>query len=353
MTPHRLRCLDCGRRAAPTLDLECHECGGLFAVEYDSPPVGGVRQPVEPWSLGQGSTPTFAVEWPLDVELEVKLEFLAPTGSFKDRGAATLIGVAREFAVSEFVEDSSGNAGAALSAFGASAEMTAHIFLPATASAGKRSQVEAVGGVVHPIAGPRAASAEAAASFAGQTGLPFLSHNRSPYFSEGMKIAAAEIAAHGLPDSIVLPVGNGSLLIGLWRGFTELAELGATDRLPKLHAVQSSAVSPLIAAFRGHDFGRTSATASTVAEGIAVTDPPRKTEMLAALHASGGTAVAVSEAEIRAAHEQIGRRGLYVEPTAAVSLAGLERLRVNGVIEAGERVLAPLTGSGLKGPPIR
>ncbi len=350
MTPHRLRCLDCGFRAEPGLELSCALCGGLFAVEYESAARESVRLPGVAWSLGEGSTPTIELDWELPVRLELKLEFLAPTGSFKDRGAATLIGMAREFAVREFVEDSSGNAGAALAAYGASAGMRAHIFLPASAGAGKRAQIEAVGAVAHSVDGPRAAATEAADAFVAESGLPLLSHNRSPYFSEGMKLVAQEIAQHGLPDSIVLPVGNGSMLIGLWRGFSELAESGLIGRIPRLHAVQATAVSPLAAAFRGHD---TPPTRPTIAEGIAVASPPRLAEMLSAICESEGSAMAVSEVEITSAHRRIGQRGLHVEPTSAVALAGLERLSARGLIAAGERVLVPLTGSGLKHSPIR
>lgn len=344
---HTLRCLDCSANSNPSLSLSCPSCGGLWEIEYHRLPPGEIRLSATPLPLGEGDTPTIAFDWEpaRTIRLDLKLEFLAPTGSFKDRGAAMLIGAAWGFGTSEFVEDSSGNAGAALAAYGAAARMRAHIFLPADAAPAKFAQIEAVGATAHPVEGPRSAATEAAEAFAQKQGLPFLSHNRSPYFSEGMKPAAAEIANHGLPDSIVLPVGNGSLLIGLHRGFEELRQIGTIERIPKLHAVQATAVSPLAAAFRNHE---PPPIGKTIAEGIAVAEPPRMAQMLAAIRETRGTATAVSELEIASAHREIGRRGLYVEPTSAVPFAALSRLIERGMIGEGERVLIPVTGSGLK-----
>ena len=110
MRRHRLRCLRCDASFDPTLDLHCRECGGLFRVDYDEPPSGdGPRLSWAAVTLGEGDTPLVRVE--LEGGFWAKLEFRAPTGSFKDRGAAILIGAAQEFGVREFVEDSSGNAG--------------------------------------------------------------------------------------------------------------------------------------------------------------------------------------------------------------------------------------------------
>lgn len=348
---HALRCLDCPVRSNPSLALSCPTCDGLWEIEYQRLPPGDIRVPTTALPLGEGETPTIAFDWEAarSLRLDLKLEFLSPTGSFKDRGASMLIGAAWGFGISEFVEDSSGNAGAALAAYGAAARMRAHIFLPAGAAPAKFAQIEAVGATAHPIEGPRSAATEAAEAYAREQGLPFLSHNRSPYFSEGMKPAAAEIAAHGLPDSIVLPVGNGSLLIGLHQGFDELRQIGTIDRIPKLHAVQATAVSPLAAAFRNHE---PPPVAETIAEGIAVAEPPRLKQMLSAVRETGGTATSVAELEIANAHRDIGRRGLYIEPTSAVPFAALSRLVARGMIAEGERVLIPVTGSGLKSAPI-
>ena len=344
---HHLRCLECDVESPASLNLACDECGGLFEVAYPRLPEGGLRLPFHPLPLGQGDTPTISFDWPdaRRLRLELKLEFLSPTGSFKDRGAAMLVAAAWSGGTTGFVEDSSGNAGAALAAYGAAAQMSAEIFVPSSAPSGKLAQIRAVGGQVHAIAGDREAVAAVAAQFAEERDIPYLSHNRSPYFSEGIKPVAEEIAEHGLPDAIVLPVGNGSLLIGLYRGFRELIELGRIARMPRLYAIQAEPVSPLVAAWRDQS---PSEAGTTIADGIAVSKPPRLAQMLEAIRGSGGSAAVVSEAEITAAHELIAKRGLYVEPTSAVALAALPYLVERTQLAADERVLVPLTGSGLK-----
>ena len=311
-----------------------------------------MRLPLTALPLGQGNTPTISFDWPdaRRLRLELKLEYLSPTGSFKDRGAAMLISAAWSGGATAFAEDSSGNAGAALAAYAAAARISAEIFVPADAPQVKQAQIAAVGGSIHTVDGDREAVAAAAERYAQEQGIPYLSHNRSPYFSEGMKPAAEEIAEHGLPDAIVLPVGNGSMLIGLHRGFQELIQLHRIDRIPRLFAIQAMNVGPLAAAFRNHEPQRPQ---PTIADGIAVSQPPRLAQMLDAIRGSGGAAGVVSEIEIEAARRTISERGLYVEPTSAVPLAALRRLLERGMIAEDERVLVPLTGSGLKSPPIR
>ena len=348
---HHLVCLACGRAQPPTLEPGCGECGGLWRVEYDEPTRAYLpRIPWHPIALRYSGTPLMRL--PLAGGFHAKLEFLSPTGSFKDRGAAVLVGGAAAFGVREFVDDSSGNAGAALAAYGAAAGMRAHIFLPSSAPPMKRAQIEAVGGVAHPVEGPREASGAAARRFADEQGAPYLSHNLSPYFAEGMKDAAWELTwqmmgatSVAAPDHIVLPVGNGSLLLGLRRGFEELLEVGKIERLPRLHAAQAEAVAPLVAAVNG---APPRAPRPTAADGIAVAEPPRLAEMVAALRATNGAAVAVSEEAILESQRELGGCGLWVEPTSAVAVAALESLRGDGTIADDAEVVIPLTGHGLK-----
>ncbi|MCY3921089.1 MAG: pyridoxal-phosphate dependent enzyme [Chloroflexi bacterium] len=349
---HHLRCLDCGALAPASLDISCERCGGLYEIDYPRLPEGGIRLPLTALPLGQGGTPTISFDWPdaLRLRLELKLEYLSPTGSFKDRGAAMLVSAAWSGGASAFVEDSSGNAGAALAAYAAAARMSAEIFVPADAPETKQAQIAAVGGNIHTVDGDREAVAQTAEQYSQERGIPYLSHNRSPYFSEGMKSAAEEIAEHGLPDAIVLPVGNGSLLIGLHRGFRELVQLGRIETVPRLYAIQAMNVSPVASAFRNHE---PRDPQQTMADGIAVSRPPRLAQMLSALEESGGAAGVVSELEIELARTTISQRGLFVEPTSAVPLAALRRLLERGMLAEDERVLVPLTGSGLKQPPIR
>ena len=348
MTRHRLRCLRCDATSEPTLELHCAECGGLFRVEYDEPPSAeGPRLPWEAVTLGEGDTPLVRVE--LEGGFWAKLEFQAPTGSFKDRGAAILIGAAQEFGVREFVEDSSGNAGAALAAYGSSVGMRAHIFLPADAHVRSWPRLSAGAcrtlcrGRALPLRTPRSASPPSAGCRSSRT-------ISAPTSLRGMKPVAWELVERleAPPDQIVLPVGNGSLLLGLQRGFEELLAIGRLDRLPRLHAAQSESVEPLVAAVNGR---ATRPAMATVADGIAVASPPRLDEMVAAIRASGGTATAIPEAAILDAQRQLAQHDLACEPTSAVPLVALAHLRERGVIADADQVVLPLTGAATEAAP--
>ena len=284
-------------------------------------------------------------------ELYFKLEGCNPTGSFKDRGTAIMLAVAREQGVTEIVEDSSGNAGASVSAYTARAGIEAHVFAPATAPEAKLRQIHVYGAETHAVPGPREAAAEAALDFCRETGRVYASHSLSPYFTEGAKLFAYEVVQQfpdGLPDHVVFPVGNGSLLIGAWTGFRELQHRGVIDRIPRFHCVQSEACMPVVAALNGEpwtpgDAGR------TIAGGIAVAAPVRIEQMLEVIRSSGGAGEAVDDPSIVRWQRLLAEReGIYAEPTSAAAFAGLERLVDLGGIDRNDQVLVPVTGFGLK-----
>ena len=181
-------------------------------------------------TLGEGGTPLVALPSVEDaiggVRVIAKLEFMNPTGSFKDRGTATMLSVAMEHGVRAVVEDSSGNAGASVSAYAARAGIAAHVFAPESAPEAKLGQIRVYEAETHPTPGPREASTEAAVEFQRQHGMVYASHNLSPYFVEGTKTFVYEIATQmaTAPDHIVIPVGNGSLLLGAWKAYRELIE---------------------------------------------------------------------------------------------------------------------------------
>lgn len=355
-----LECLDCAQRVPATVKkLRCDACGGLFKVSYDAAPIAErPRMPsfARSVSLGEGQTPLVQPERTASQlglgKLWAKLEFMAPTGSFKDRGSAVLISAALAEGIAEFVEDSSGNAGASLSAYAAAAGIKAHVFVPANAAQGKLDQIRIFGAELHPIEGPRQAATNAAEQFVAERGLPYLSHNLSPYFSEGMKPVAFEIAGSKVADvqHIVLPVGNGSLLIGAKAGYDELIEAGAISNSPRFHAVQAENVQPISAAFSGADWSIADAL-PTVASGIAVSSPPRLDQCVAAVRDSGGEAVTVEDEATLDWQRRLARdEGIFCEATSAAAFAGLEKLMASGAISRGDNVLIPITGSGLKEP---
>ena len=359
---HQLRCLDCSLTQPPSVsDLRCAECGGLFTVEYFGPPDGSqarlpVDDPLTVNSLGEGDTPVVSLERTaesLGLEwLWAKMEFLSPTGSFKDRGSAVLTTMGRDLGVTEFVEDSSGNAGASLSAYAAAAGLKAHVFAPASAASGKLDQIQVYGASLHRIEGPRQAATDAAEEFVAERGLVYMSHNLSPYFSEGMKSVSfelVEVLGNEL-DHIVLPVGNGSLLIGMVRGYRELKEAGVIDRVPRFHCVQAHAVRPLVAALNGEEWSPEDAL-PTQASGIATSDPPRLPEMVDAVQATKGSGVTVPEDSLAIWQKRLAStEGIFAELTSAAAFAGLEILIESGTIDRGASVCVPITGTGLKEP---
>ncbi len=343
--------------------LGCADCGAPLDVEYldaarytvrcagfDMPaPYHSDRPGV---SLGEGNTPVVAMSnlgRTLGASnLFAKLEFMNPTGSFKDRGTATMLSVAVEHGVAEVVEDSSGNAGASVSAYSARAGIRAHVFAPSTAPEAKLGQIRVYDARTHAVPGPREASTDAAVEYQRENGLVYASHNLSPYFVEGTKTFAYEVAAQmsPLPNHIIIPVGNGSLLMGCWKGFSELIADGALDAMPRLYAIQAEAVMPIAAEFAGSEW---SPGATTLAGGIAVGAPPRKNQVLRAIRESGGASLAVpDDSIIRWQKLLAASEGIFAEPTSAAALAGIQLLLQHGHIQADEAILAAITGFGLK-----
>ena len=302
-----------------------------------------------PVSLGEGATPLVRGSW-RGLPIHFKLEFLAPTGSFKDRGTAVMITHLKQRGIGDIVEDSSGNAGASVAAYGAAAGMRSRIFVPASASPAKLVQIRAAGAEAVAIPGSRQAVTEA--TMAAAATVFYASHNLQPFFLEGTKTLAYELwedLGFEAPDNVVMPVGGGSNLLGCHLGFSELLSRREIARPPRLFAVQAAACAPLVAAFNaGADDVDGVIPQPSIAEGIAIARPVRGREMLAALRRSGGRAIAVDEAAAVDALDRLARMGHFVEPTSAIAAAGLNHLMDEGVIGPGERTVLVLTGSGLK-----
>lgn len=300
-------------------------------------------------TMGEGWTPLVAGEWD-STPVFFKLEFMMPTGSFKDRGMTVMVSYLRSHGVASVLEDSSGNAGASLSAYAAAAGMRCRILVPETASYPKIAQIAACGADVVTVTGSRQDVADAA--FAMSREIFYASHNWQPFFAEGTKTIAYEIweqLGFRAPDTVVVPVGYGANVLGCDRGFTELLRNGEIARMPRLYGVQAANCAPYYAAFRAGVEHYVPVTVSpTVAEGIASSKPTRMREVLAPVRASGGEIVAVNEEDIVHALAALAKSGLYVEPTSAAAAAGLSQLIARGAIGKGETTVLVLTGSGLK-----
>ncbi|MFH1086593.1 MAG: threonine synthase [Chloroflexota bacterium] len=370
MTDGALVCSACGA-ARPLADARWRcDCGGLLDVRWAGrlDPARLRNRPPNLWryrealpivdeaaivTLGEGFTPLLDGRI-ADYAVQLKLDHLFPSGSYKDRGATVLVSAMRERGVRHAVEDSSGNAGCAIAAYCARAGIACEIYVPAATSPGKLAQIAAYGARLVRVPGDRQATAQAAWD-AAQTAY-YASHTWNPFFLQGTKTFAYEVAEQRgwrAPDAVVLPVGNGTLLLGAAIGFRELADAGLIDRIPRLVGVQAAACAPLAAAFRtGLAVPVPIVAGETAAEGIAIAAPARGAQILAAVRATSGTFLTVDEDEIAAAWCAMAAQGLYIEPTAAATIAGVEQF-VRGM-RSNEDVVSVLTGHGLKsaGKPV-
>ena len=302
-------------------------------------------------TLGEPTTPLITIPWTTG-ETTFKLEPSQPTGSFKDRASALLVGWLRRRGIARVAEDSSGNAGASLAAYAARAGIACDIYVPASASPGKLTQIAAYGARVIPIEGIRQAAADAAARSTDR-GVVYATHLWNPLCLAGTATWAFEVWEQldgDVPDVVVFPVGAGTLLLGATRAFEALRAAGMAQRVPRVFGVQTSACAPLA---RASAAGRDEAVAvdaqtGAAAEGIMLARPPRGREILRRTSGSGGGVVEVDDAQLWDALGRLAHAGVYIEPTSAVAPAGLDLLRRAGRIAPDERVVVALTGSGLK-----
>ncbi len=300
-------------------------------------------------TMGEGWTPLTCGVWQ-GAQVMFKLEFIMPTGSFKDRGMTVMVSYLKSRGITNVLEDSSGNAGASLSAYAAAAGMRCRILVPETASYPKIAQIAACGADVVTIRGTRQDVADTALRMSSQ--IFYASHNWQPFFAEGTKTLAYELweqLGFNAPDNVIVPLGYGSNVSGCAIGFNELLRNGEIAKLPRIFGVQAANCAPYFNAFTaGVDHLVPTDVTPTIAEGIASSKPTRVAEALRAVRDSGGSIVAVTEDEIVAALGTLARTGLYVEPTSAAAGAGLTQLLANGAINPSENTVLVLTGSGLK-----
>jgi threonine synthase len=380
-TLSHLECPACGRVFdASVWQGLCAGCGGPLLARYDlaaarelvSPEVIRARPP-DLWryhellpvadpahvtSLGEGFTPLLpasALGGRLGVpDLLIKDESPLPTGSFKARGAAVGVSRARELGARRLAMPTNGNAGAAWAAYCARAGMRLLTVLPQDAPHVNRRECRVLGADTYLVDGliNDAGRLAAAALSDGDRDVATL---KEPYRIEGKKTMGYEIAEQlgwSAPDVIVYPTGGGVGLIGIDKAYRELAELGWVGAHPRFVAVQASACAPVVRAFEaGADRCEPWTSGErTVAFGITVPAPLGGPLMLTALR-EGGTALAVDDAEILAALEQVGHaEGMYVCPEGAACVAAVARLRESGWLDGGERVVIINTGAGVKYP---
>lgn len=308
-----------------------------------------LEENAEPVRLGEGWTPLLPASL-VGMDVRVKLEFLQPTGSYKDRGAAVLASALAAAKARGVIEDSSGNAGAAIAAYMVRLNIPMSLYVPKSATNGiKARQATACGADVdHDSLTREEATQRAQAAIKGST--IYASHVYAPHFLAGLMTMAWEVWEQmdgEAPDNLVVPVGHGLLLLGLHHGFGVLRAAGLIEKTPRIFGVQARACAPVYQAFmRGAESTYPGPVQATIAQGLQIADPPRGPEILAALRESGGSMLNVSESEIRRGMALAANLGWFVEPSTAVAVAGVVKL--DKQIDEGETVVLPLTGTGLK-----
>jgi threonine synthase len=381
-----LECADCAATYDANVEQHRCACGGILLARYDLERLARevpreqiaarswsaglwryaellpVERPEDRVTLGEGATPLLSVEWlsaEFGAEVWLKDEGLNPTGSFKARGAAVGVARAKALGAKTLALPTAGNAGAAWAAYGARAGLPVVVAMPKDAPALTQREVVLYGARLHLVDGLISDAGVWVAEGVREHSWYDASTFKEPYRLEGKKTLGLEIAEQlgwRAPDVILYPTGGGVGLIGLWKAFSELHALGWLDGdqpVPRLVAVQTAGCAPVVRAWEAGE----AATAfwegaQTIAAGLRVPGPLAGALMLRVLRETQGMALAVSDDEIREALGELAQSGLWVSPEGAGLLPAARRLREQGWIHEGERVVLLNTGSGLVYPDV-
>lgn len=375
-----LYCSACSQRYVPNQLYNLCQCGKPLLVHYDleqaqktltkaalgdRPPTlwrYAEVLPLENWqnrvTLGEGMTPLLKADHlgqQLGLsQLYIKDESQNPTASFKARGMTTAVSMAKELGVKKLAAPSAGNAAGALAAYAARAGLEAHIFIPKDTPQANVIECQQMGAQVTLVDGLITDCARIVGERKAEAGWFEVSTLKEPYRVEGKKTMGYELAEQldwKLPDVILYPCGGGVGLIGMWKAFDELEQMGwINSHRPRMIAVQAEGCAPIAQAFAtGASVGAEVTKAQTIASGLRVPRAIGDFILLKILRESGGAAIAVSDTELRAAIQEIGRlEGLFVAPEGAACLPALKQLIQQGQVTSGDRVVIYNTGSGLK-----
>lgn len=304
-----------------------------------------------PVTLGEGFTPLLPSREEKNVY--IKEEGLNPTGSFKARGLSAAVTMARAYGLKKLAIPSAGNAASALAAYAAAAGIAAHIFMPRDVPRANLVECQSYGAQVTLVEGLIGDCARLIAERKQAEGWFDISTLKEPFRVEGKKTLGYELFEQlgKLPEAIIYPTGGGVGLIGMWKAFEEMEALGwAGPERPRMIAVQSTGCAPIPKAFdEGKSASEAWANAATLAAGLRVPKAYGDYIILDILRKSGGTAVAVSDAEIMDALRAWAQtEGIFAAPEGAASLAAYRKLRASGFLKPGEVTVLFNTGSGLK-----
>ncbi|MBM3942356.1 MAG: threonine synthase [SAR202 cluster bacterium] len=309
-------------------------------------------------TLGEGGTPLLPVPNLGRIlglkNLYVKEEGLNPTGTFKARGIGAAVSKALELGVTGFTMPSAGNAAGAAAAYGARAGTPVKVFMPQDAPAANKKESILAGAELNLVQGLISDAGRISVTVAAEQNLFDLATLKEPYRAEGKKTMGLEIAQQlgwKMPDAIIYPTGGGTGIIGMYKGFQELLELGWVEgRPPKFIAVQAVGCQPIVKAFNeGKDTAEPWQNAETIADGLRVPGPFADYLILKAIRETGGTALAVEDAKMVAAmHELASAEGIIACPEGAATLVGLKRLLAQDFLGPDETIVLLNTGSGYK-----
>lgn len=382
MNVTHLECANCHKTCeAGKPHFLCVECGKPLLVRYDlhraaqnltkdslihrEPTLWRYREvlPVENAenivSLGEGLTPLLQVEklaasLPVKLNLFIKDESTNPTQSFKARGMTAAVSMAKELGVKKTAAPSAGNAAGALAAYAARAGMEAHLFMPSDTPRANIIECEQTGAFVTLVDGLITDCGKIVAERKEKEGWYDVSTLKEPYRVEGKKTMGYELAEQlnwTLPDVILYPTGGGTGLIGMWKAFDEMEQMGWIDsKRPRMVSVQATGCAPIVRAFhQGERFADEFENAHTQASGLRVPKAIGDFLILDALRESGGTAIAVSDEELIAAVKEIGAaEGVFCAPEGAACLPALREMIENGSVKENETVVIFNTGAGVK-----
>ena len=376
-----LECSFCHREYEPRrLHNVCTECGKPLLVRYDLKRIAKfmtrqslfarrsdiwryrellpVRREDNIVTLGEGWTPllharTLGESLGL-TELYVKDESLNPTQSFKARGMSVAVSMAKELGAKKLAAPSAGNAAGALAAYCAHARIGAYLLMPKDTPRANIIECEVTGAHVRLMDGLITDCGAEVARLKESEGWFDVSTLKEPYRVEGKKTLGYEIAeqlAWNLPDVIVYPTGGGTGLVGMWKAFDELQQLGwIGEKRPRMISVQAAGCAPIVRAFeKGERFAEEFENAATVASGLRVPKAIGDFLILDAIRESGGTALTVTDEELIAGARELARsEGIFASPEGGACVPAVRQLLARGEVKPDEKVVLFNTGSGIK-----
>ena len=357
-------CSKCGHKEDVSVAKMKCDCGGLWKLDYVPPRFSLELIDKDNWSLfryrkfmpitgetwrevtlGEGMTPII----PYNKHILFKMDYFMPTLSFKDRGASVLVAFMKSLGIKSAVQDSSGNAGNSVAAYCGRVGIDCEIFVPEGTSDKKIRMIEAHGAKVTIVPGSRDHCADVCRAKAEKEGIYYANHVYNPFFYEGTKTYIYETFEQlgRIPEHIFVPLGNGTLFIGIMKGLEELLQSEVIDHMPQVIVVQSERCQPFVKAMATMQTDiACEPVEPTLAEGIAIGVPMRSAEILSYIYKHNVKSVTIPEDKILSAREKIAHQGIYCEHTTAAVYAGYEHYCEQ--YTQPEEALISMCGAGLK-----